>query len=147
MAKLTCSEFKSGRRFVGRLPHGQDLIKSIEAFCRETAVSMATFSAIGTVASVTLGAYDQKQQVYVTYAKEAPLEIVNCTGNISLKDGNPVVHAHILLADMHGKTIGGHLFSDTIIYAGEIDLLELAGKPLERAYDTTTGLMLWKGLR
>jgi predicted DNA-binding protein with PD1-like motif len=146
MPKLTCSEFKSGRRFMGRLPHGEDLIKSIEAFCGETAVSMATFSAIGAVTSVTLGAYDQKQQVYVTYTKEAPLEIVNCTGNISLKDGNPMVHAHILLADMHGKTIGGHLFSETIIYAGEIDLLELAGKPLERAYDTTTGLMLWKGL-
>ena len=107
---------------------------------------MATFSAIGAVTSVTLGVYDQKQQVYVTHAKEAPLEIVNCKGNISLKDGLPVVHAHILLADMHGKTIGGHLFSETIIYAGEIDLLELAGKPLERAYDTTTGLMLWKGL-
>ena len=131
---------------MGRLPHGQDLIKSIEAFCGETAVAMATFSAIGAVTSVTMGAYDQKQQVYVTYTKEAPLEIVSCTGNISLKNGNPVVHAHILLADMHGKTIGGHLFSETIIYAGEIDLLELAGKPLERAYDTTTGLMLWKGL-
>ena len=146
MPNLACSEFKSGRRFVGRLPHGEDLIKAIEAFCGETAVSMATFSAIGAVTSVTLGAYDQKQQVYVTYTKETPLEIVNCTGNISLKDGNPTVHAHILLADMHGKTIGGHLFSETIIYAGEIDMLELAGKPLERAYDTTTGLMLWKGL-
>jgi hypothetical protein len=146
MPKLACSEFKGGRRFMGRLPHGQDLIKSIEVFCGETTVSTATFSAIGAVTSVTLGAYDQKQQVYVTYAKEAPLEIVSCTGNISLKDGNPMVHAHILLADMHGKTIGGHLFSETIIYAGEIDLLELVGKPLERAYDTTTGLMLWKGL-
>ncbi len=146
MPKLACSELKSGRRFMGRLPHGQDLIKSIEAFCGETAVAMATFSAIGAVTSVTMGAYDQKQQVYVTYTKEAPLEIVSCTGNISLKNGNPVVHAHILLADMHGKTIGGHLFSETIIYAGEIDLLELVGKPLERAYDTTTGLMLWKGL-
>ncbi len=146
MPKLTCSEFKNGRRFMGRLPHGEDLIKSIEAFCAESAVSMATFAAIGAVTLVTLGAYDQKQQVYVTYTKEAPLEIVSCTGNISLKDGNPMVHAHILVADMHGKTIGGHLFSETIVYAGEIDLLELAGKPLERAYDTTTGLMLWTGL-
>ncbi len=147
MPKLACSEFRGGRRFVGRLPHGEDLIKSIEAFCGETAISMATFSAIGAVTSVTLGAYDQKQQVYVTYTKDAPLEIVNCTGNISLKDGTPMVHAHILLADMHGKTIGGHLFSETIIYAGEINLLELAGHPLERAYDATTGLMLWKGLQ
>lgn len=145
MPKLTCSEFKSGRRFVGRLPHGKDLIKSIGAFCGETAVSMATFSAIGAVTSVTLGAYDQKQQVYVTWSQEAPFEIASCTGNVSLKDGNPMVHAHIVLADMHGKTLGGHLFSDTILFAGEIDLLELTGEPMKRAFDPVTGLWLWEG--
>lgn len=143
MPKLTCSEFKSGRRFVGRLPRGKDLIKSIEAFCGETAVSMATFSAIGAVTSVTLGAYDQKQQVYVTWSQDAPFEIASCTGNVSLKDGNLMVHAHIVLADMHGKTLGGHLFSDTILFAGEIDLLELTGEPMKRAFDPVTGLWLW----
>jgi hypothetical protein len=105
---------------------------------------MATFSTIGAVSSVTFGAYDQKQQVYVTFTEKAPLEIVNCFGNVSLKDGDPVVHAHIILGDKQGKTLGGHLFSETILFAGEIDLQELTGKPLERVYDDTTGLMLWK---
>jgi hypothetical protein len=59
-------------------------------------------------------------------------------------DENPVVHAHIVLGDLEGKTIGGHLFSETILYAGEIDLQELTGNPLKRAHDHTTGLMLWK---
>ena len=49
----------------------------------------------------------------------------------------------ILFWEMNsGKIIGGHLFSETILYAGEIDLQELTGKPLERAYDGTTGF-LW----
>ena len=144
MTKLSCSEFKPGRRFVCRLPHGKDLITSIEAFCLELSIQMATFSIIGAVSSVTVGAYDQKQQVYVTFKEESQLEIVNCVGNVSLKDGDPVVHAHIVLGDKQGKTMGGHLFSETILFAGEIDLQELTGKPLERAYDDTTGLMLWK---
>jgi len=144
MTKLSCSQFKTGRRFIGRLPHGQDLIRSIEDFCKEVSIQMATFTVIGAVSSVTLGSYDQKQQVYVTYSKEAPFEILNCIGNISLKDGIPAVHAHIVLADMHGKTSGGHLFSETMLFAGEIDLLELTGIPMERAYDDITGLMLWK---
>ncbi len=144
MTKLACSEFKPGRRFVCRLPHGKDLITSIEDFCIESSIQMATFSIIGAVSSVTFGAYDQKQQAYVTFMEEAPLEIVNCFGNVSLKDGDPVVHAHIVLGDKHGKTMGGHLFSETILFAGEIDLQELTGKPLERDYDDTTGLMLWK---
>lgn len=105
---------------------------------------MATFSVIGAVSSATIGAYDQKQQVYVTSKEEAPLEIVSCIGNVSLKDGKPFIHAHILLADEQGKTIGGHLFSETIIYAGEINLQELTGKPMERTYDNDTGLMLWE---
>ncbi len=144
MDKLTCSEFTLGRRFVGRLPHGKDLITSIEDFCKESSIQMATFSVIGAVSSATLGAYDQKQQVYATFTQEETLEIATCTGNISLMDENPVVHAHIVLANLEGKTIAGHLFSETILYAGEIDLQELTGKPLKRAYDDTTGLMLWE---
>lgn len=144
MKKLVCSEFQTGRRFIGRLPHDKDLIASIEEFCKENSIKMAVFSLIGAVKSAAIGAYDQKQQVYVTFAEKAPLEIITCTGNISLKDGTPFVHAHIELGDEQGKTFGGHLFSETIIYAGEIDIQELTGKPLERAYDETTGLALWK---
>ena len=143
MKELSCFEFQQGRIFVGRLPHGGDLINSIEEFCKKALIQMATFSVIGAVSSATIGAYDQKQQVYVTFKEEAPLEIVSCIGNVSLKDGKPFIHAHILLADEQGKTIGGHLFSETIIYAGEINLQELTGKPMERTYDNDTGLMLW----
>jgi hypothetical protein len=120
-----------------------DLITSITDFCIESSVRMATFSVIGSVSSVTMGAYDQKQQVYVTSIQEAHLEVVTCMGNVSLMDGEPVVHAHIVLGDLQGKTTGGHLFSETILYAGEIDLQELTGKSMERAHDDTTGLMLW----
>ena len=144
MDKLNGFEFKPGRRFLGRLPHGKDLITSIEDFCKASSIQMATFSVIGAVSSATLGAYDQKQQVYATFTQEEPHEIVSCTGNVSLLDEKPVVHAHIVLGNLEGKTIGGHVFSETIIYAAEIDLQELTGTPLERAYDDTTGLMLWK---
>ena len=144
MTKLTCTAFEPGRRFIGRLPHGQDLLTTIKDFCQNASIRTATFSLIGAVSSMTIGAYDQKQQVYVTFTKAAPLEIVICTGNVSLKDGEPHVHAHIVFADEHGHTFGGHLFSETILFAGEIELQELTGTPLERAYDQTTGLMLWK---
>ncbi|HUV50689.1 MAG TPA: PPC domain-containing DNA-binding protein [Anaerolineae bacterium] len=144
MKKLSCFEFQRGRIFAGCLPHGRDLILSVEEFCEDALIRMATFSVIGAVSSATIGTYDQKQQVYVTVKEEAPFEIVSCTGNVSLKDNKPFIHAHILLADEQGKTTGGHLFSETIIYAGEINLQELTGKPMERTYDNDTGLMLWK---
>ena len=143
MDELICSEYQPGRRFLGRLPHGKDLITSIEDFCTASAIQMATFSVIGAVSSATVGAYDQKQHVYVTFTENAPLEILTCIGNVSLKDGAPAIHAHIVLGDEQGKITGGHLFSETILFAGEIDLQEFTGKPLKRVYDNTTGLMLW----
>lgn len=142
--KPSVTEYKSGRIFIGRLPHGKDLIPAIEATANEFSIQMAVFTVIGAVSSVTFGAYDQNQQVYVTLKEEKPLEIVTCTGNVSLKEGKPFVHAHIMLADEQGKTLGGHLFSETIIYAGELYLRELIGNPLDRTYDPTTGLMLWR---
>jgi predicted DNA-binding protein with PD1-like motif len=144
MKNLICSEFKPGRLYMGRLPYGQDLITSIEDFCQKFSIQMATFSAIGAVSSFTIGAYDQEQQVYVTTMETASLEIVTCVGNVSLMDGNPVVHAHIVLGDKQGKLIGGHLFSETTVFAGEISFQALIGKPLERSYDDKTGLSLWK---
>ena len=143
MDELVCSEFKIGRRLLGRLPHGKDLITSIENFCTASDIQAATFSVIGAVSSATIGAYDQKQQIYVTFTENVPMEVVTCVGNVTLKDQAPVIHAHIVLGDERGKIIGGHLFSETVLYAGEMDLQELIGKPLERVYDRTTGLFLW----
>jgi uncharacterized protein len=101
------------------------------------------FSVIGAVSSATLGTYDQTQHVYVTFTENVPMEIVTCAGNVSLKGKTPAIQSHIVLADERGKIIGGHLFSETILFAGEIDLQEMTGKPLERVYDDKTGLMLW----
>lgn len=136
--------FEKGRCILARLPCGQDLLRTVEAFCEQQAIRTGVFSIIGAVSSVTLGSYDQKQQVYVTAARQEALEIVHCTGNVSLKDGKVFVHAHAVLADESGKTAGGHLFSETLIFSGEMMLQEVLGSPLERAYDETTGLYLWK---
>ena len=127
----------------GRLPHGKDLLGTIQEFCERDSIQLGIFFVIGAVTSVTLGSYDQNQQVYVTAKKEEPLEIVHCTGNISLKGGKLSLHAHGVLADQNGRTMGGHLFSETRVYAGEIFIQELTGDPLERKYDDTTGLFLW----
>jgi len=54
MNELSCFEFQQGRLFVGRLPHGKDLILSVEEFCEDASIQMATFSVIGAVSSATM---------------------------------------------------------------------------------------------
>jgi hypothetical protein len=135
--------YETKRQFLGRMPKDQDILHTIENFCKTENIEMATFSLIGAVSKVSYGYYDQRLKEYTSFSKEGSYEIVNCTGNVSQLNGSPFVHAHIMVADHLGRTTGGHLFSDTLIFAGEIELKELIGDIQKRENDIETGLKLW----
>ena len=76
-------------------------------------------------------------------SKTIDFEILNLNGNISLKDGEPMVHAHIILADQNGNSFGGHLEEGTKVFASEIQIEEFSKPDKNRKYDQATGLTLW----
>lgn len=108
----------------------------------ESAIQTARFSFTGAVSKYTIGTYDPGQQVYVTFSNTSFREVTECCGNISLNEGKPHVFGSIVLCDQQGAVEGGRLFSETIVYAGEIIIEELLGPPLKRLYDPDTGLVL-----
>ncbi len=128
---------------MGRLPHEGDLLKSIEGFCRDNGITLGVLTALGAVKSAQLAYYDQEGQEHRGFAVDEPLEIVSCMGNISLRDGQPIVHAHLALSDGEGRTISGHLMPGTPVFACEIFIQELLGEPLVRRQDEETGVPLW----
>jgi len=130
--------------FMVRLPQGEDLLAAVAAVVKKTGVRLGVFSVIGAVSAAAFGYYDQKRRQYQTIIRQGAFEIVTGSGNVTLKDGSPFVHAHILFADETGNSFGGHLMSDTFIFAAELCLQELEGEPLVRQHDDTTGLFLWK---
>ena len=107
-------------------------------------ITNAAFWGIGALKRATLGAYDQVRHNYVEIAIETPHEIACCTGNISLKDGKPFVHAHAVLSDEKGNVKAGHLFKG-IVFAAEVLVQEFDVPRLERKFDELTGLSLWDG--
>jgi len=95
-----------------------------------------------------MGYYKQEEKSYVDSIElNEKLEIAGCMGNISLKDGSMMVHAHISLSDISGKTYGGHLRPGTTVFAAEYFIQELTGKQLVRGKDEATGLPLWTETR
>ena len=130
--------------FMVRLPQGEDLLAAVAAVVKETGVRLGVFSVIGAVSAAACGYYDQKRRQYQTIIRQGAFEIVTGSGNVTLKDGSPFVHAHILFADETGNSFGGHLMSATVIFAAELCLQELEGEPLVRQHDDVTGLFLWK---
>ena len=135
---------KSGRTWIGRLPHKGDLLKSLEAFAAEKQVHAGWVQVIGAVEKAVIGFYNQQKRQYENITYDQALEIVSCTGNISLRESHPAAHLHITLGDNRGQLFGGHLVQGTVVFAGEFIMQELLGPRLVRSYDEDTGLPLWE---
>jgi len=136
-------KFDLGRNFLVRAKHDSDIISFVTDLAKENGVMTATFTAIGALKYAKLGFYDQKRHEYVETLLSAPQEIASCVGNISVKEGNPFVHAHAVLADSEGNTKAGHLLEGKV-FAAEVHLSELIGEKVVRKHDAVTGLFLWE---
>src|SRR4030042_2827658 len=139
MSLFDCS---ANKELMVRLKRDADLIQAITELARSKGIEAGSFTAIGALKRARLGFYDQKNHEYREIKIDSPHEMASCVGNISLKDGEPFVHAHAVLADETGGTRGGHL-SGGIVFAAEVHLRQLEGPRLEREYDEATGLSLW----
>lgn len=130
--------------FMGKLRYGDDLLEEVSKICKEKNIRLGRIEAIGAVQKVCIGYYDQRDHTYAFHTIDQPLEITNLTGNISVKDGDPFVHAHVTLANASGQAFGGHLAPGTIVFACEWVIEAFDGPALVREYDAETGLPLWK---
>ena len=133
-----------GRKIIGRLAKGEDLLAVLENCAREHNITLGEVQAIGAVSQARIGYYNQSERKYYFLDLERPLEILSLTGNISLKDGKPMVHVHIILGDNEGRAFGGHLAEGTLAFACEFMIQEYqSATPLVRQMDEPTGLFLW----
>jgi predicted DNA-binding protein with PD1-like motif len=142
MATLKQLELK--RTIVGKLKHNEDLLKELLSVCKNEDIQLGWVSALGAVKKARIGFYDQKARQYKFLELDKNLEISNLTGNISVRDGEPAVHAHITLCDCNGTAYGGHLAEGTVVFACEFIMDIYEGPQYLREYDETTGLPLWK---
>ena len=130
---------------MGSLPNGIDLLEGFTTLCEKENITLGRLEAIGAVQRACFGFFNQQSREYQFTEKNETMEILKCSGNISLSNGKPMVHAHIILADEHGTAYGGHLAKGTIVFACEFIIQAFdTTVALKREFDATTGLRLWK---
>jgi len=139
----TYNEVKPKRVFMCKLNHDSDLLGQLNELACNNNIRLGKVEAIGAVKKARIGFYNQQTFTYEFIDMDKPLEITSLTGNISLKDGKPFIHAHITLGDDTGKVIGGHLAEGTVVFACEFVITELIGTEYKRAFDEQTHLPLW----
>ncbi len=139
-------QFERGRTFVAKLDYQADLLEELNKICQHEYIKAGYIQVIGAISSLKYGFFDQdeKEYTYNTYAYDESMEIVSCSGNVSVKDGKPFCHMHIVASDKKGKCVGGHLVAGTSVYAAEVVIQEILGEDLVRELDETTKLTLWK---
>lgn len=137
-------EIKHGKTFIGRLKFGGDLLDELTSVCEQNDIRLGRVEALGALKKARIGFFNQQARKYNFIEIDKPLEITGFVGNISLRDGKPMVHAHITLSDSQGNAYGGHLVEGTIVLACEFIMNSYDGPDLIRDYDEQTDLVLWK---
>ncbi len=137
-------EVQHKSHFMGSFPCGTDLLEGLTGICEKENITLGRVEAIGAVQKACFGYYNQKSREYQFTEKNFEMEILKCSGNISLNDGKPMVHAHIILADEKGTAFGGHLAKGTVVFACEFIIQSFGGAEFIREFDDSTSLRLWK---
>ena len=133
----------AGPVHVLRPPFGSDLLKELENFVRTEHINLAWLSGVGAVTQAALRYYDQVKKDWIDITLNKRLEVVSLLGNVSLLNGEPIVHVHLTLSDEEGRCYGGHLAANTLVFNMEVLLTTLSGPAVTRKLDADTGLTLW----
>ncbi|MFL5772895.1 MAG: PPC domain-containing DNA-binding protein [Flavisolibacter sp.] len=115
-----------------RLNPGQDLKKEIEIYVRNKNILAGWISTcVGSLTTYNIRFANQPGGS----KGSGHFEIISLTGTVSLNGS----HLHIGISDNNGKTLGGHLLEENIIYTtAEIVISELKDHVFTREYDETT---------
>lgn len=121
---------------------GDEVMSLLTDFAREHQMAGAHFTAIGAFREVTLAYFDWEKKEYEEIPVNEQVEVLTLTGDIAWgDDGDPTVHAHVVLGNRTGKAIGGHLKKATVRPTLELILTESPAH-LRRKHDPVTGLAL-----
>lgn len=136
--------YSTKRTIIGQIKKGANLYNSITRIVQENGIRMGRVTGMGAVQRAALAYYNQKTMTYQNIELNEALEIVSLYRNVSLKDGKPFAHVHVVLSDERGNGKGGHLLPDsTPVFACEITIEEFEGPALVRGFEETSGLTLW----
>jgi hypothetical protein len=129
------------RTFVLVFENDDEVLENLLAFAREHRLSAAEFTGIGAFSDAVLGYFDWQKKDYERIPVDEQVEVLNLTGNIALADGEPKLHAHIVLGKADGTAHGGHLLEGHVRPTLEVVVTESPAH-LQRRSDPETGLAL-----
>ena len=133
---------QSPKTFILVFETGDELAKGLLEFAEQEKLSAASFKAVGALSSVHLGWFSWESKKYEpSVTLDEQVELLSLIGDVALKDGKPVVHAHAVIGKKDGTAHGGHLLEAHIRPTCEVILTE-SPIHLQKQIDPQSGLAL-----
>jgi predicted DNA-binding protein with PD1-like motif len=120
---------------------GDEPMAELERFAREHQLSAASFTGIGAFEQVVLGYFDRERKEYEEIPVREQVEVLSLAGDVAVDDGEPKVHAHVVVGKRDGSAHGGHLLRGSVWPTLEVVLTESPAE-LRKSHDAETGLAL-----
>jgi uncharacterized protein len=124
------------------LDTGDEILSSLKSVARTEHLAGSSFKAIGALSDVELGWFNWETKKYQTAVKfQEQVELLSLIGDIALKDGEPEIHAHLVVGRRDGTAHGGHLLRATVRPTCEIVITE-SPQHLQKEIDPDAGIAL-----
>jgi predicted DNA-binding protein with PD1-like motif len=121
--------------------NGDEMLSGLTDFAKQYHVVDAHFTGIGAVSGATVGWLDLEQKNYHPIHVNEQVEVLAMTGDIATFNGNPVVHAHLVLGRKDGSTVGGHMWEAHVNPTVEVFVTTHETR-LEKVPDNASGMKL-----
>jgi uncharacterized protein len=141
MKSTVLHEHQGLRKFAIVLATGDEVMSSITAFAAEQRLATTQFSAIGALSRAVVAFFEWDSRRYRNIPIDEQVEVLSLVGDITLDQGEPKVHAHMVVGKFDGTAHGGHLVEAVVRPTMEIILTE-APTYLRRRFDPESGLPL-----
>jgi uncharacterized protein len=129
------------RTFAVVFDPSDEVLEKLLAFAKQHRLTAASFTGLGALSDAVLGYFDCEEKRYRRIPIEEQVEVLNLTGNVALGNGEPKLHAHIVLGKAAGTAHGGHLLEGHVRPTLEVIVTESPAH-LQRRTDPETGLAL-----
>ncbi len=121
---------------------GDEVVAGLKRFAKEHKPRSAHFTAIGAFSDAVLAYFDWSAKQYKDIPVAEQVEVLALTGDLAwADDGEPGLHAHVVVGRSDGSTRGGHLKKAHVRPTLELVLVEYPTH-LERKYDPESKLAL-----
>jgi predicted DNA-binding protein with PD1-like motif len=121
---------------------GDEVVTTLTDFAKDNDLDASNLTAIGAFSDAKLGYFDMERKEYKEIPIEEQVEVLSLVGDIAPRDdGEPQVHAHVVVGRSDGTTRGGHLLEAHVRPTLEVIVTE-SPEHLQRRTDEETGLAL-----